>query len=140
MNDRSFQRYRRDFPVTEKYIYLDHAGVAPASRRVRSAVEKFLAESAECGAFKYPKWIQQVIDIRKSCARLINSEIDEIAFVKSTSHGLSLVAEGLDWEQGDNLLIYEKEFPSNIYPLDQSRKKGSKAKGYPLTEGQNPYR
>jgi selenocysteine lyase/cysteine desulfurase len=135
MNDRSFQRYRRDFPVTEKYIYLDHAGVAPASLRVRSAVETFLAESAGCGAFKYPKWIQQVIDIRRSCARLINSEIDEIAFVKSTSHGLSLVAEGLDWQQGDNLLIYEKEFPSNIYPWTNLERKGVERRIIPSREG-----
>lgn len=135
MDDRSFERYRRDFPLTEKYIYLDHAGVAPASLRVKAAIEKFLAESAGCGAFQYPRWVQQVIDIRGSCARLINAEIDEIAFVKSTSHGLSLVAEGLDWEQGDNLLIYEKEFPSNIYPWTNLERKGVERRVIPSREG-----
>ncbi|HUI68411.1 MAG TPA: aminotransferase class V-fold PLP-dependent enzyme [Nitrospirota bacterium] len=135
MKDRSFERYRRDFPITEKYIYLDHAGVAPASLRVKAAVEKFLAESAECGAFQYPQWVQRVNDIRRSCARLINAEIDEIAFVRSTSHGLSLVAEGLDWERGDNLLIYEKEFPSNIYPWTNLARKGVERRVIPSRGG-----
>jgi len=135
MNDQSFKRYRRDFPVTEKYIYLDHAGVAPASLRVKTAVEKFLAESAGCGAFHYPHWVQRVIEIRSSCARLINAEIDEIAFVRSTSHGLSLVAAGLDWEPGDNLLIYEREFPSNIFPWTNLKRKGVERRVIPSREG-----
>jgi cysteine desulfurase/selenocysteine lyase len=135
MNDQSFDRYRRDFPVTEKYIYLDHAGVAPASLRVKAAVEKFLAESTVYGAFHYPQWAQRVIDVRSCCARLINAEIDEIAFVKSTSHGISLVAEGLDWKQGDNLLIYEKEFPSNIFPWTNLERKGVERRVIPSREG-----
>jgi cysteine desulfurase/selenocysteine lyase len=135
MNYRSLEHYRRDFPVTEKYIYLDHAGVAPVSLRVKAAVEKFLAEAAGCGAFQYPQWARRVIDVRRSCARLINAGMDEIAFVRSTSHGLSLVAEGLDWKQGDNLLVYEKEFPSNIYPWTNLARKGVERRVIPSREG-----
>lgn len=116
MNDKRLEPYRREFPVTKKYVYLDHAGVAPLSLRVKTAVELFLKEATEGGAFHYPKWAQQVAETRQACARLINAGADEIAFVKSTSHGLSLVANGLDWKPGDNVLVYEKEFPSNLYP------------------------
>ncbi len=116
MQDQSFKPYRREFPVTGKYLYLDHAGVAPLSLRVKTAVELFLKEAAEGGAFYYPKWAWHVGATRRACARLINAGPDEIAFVKSTSHGLSLVANGLDWNPGDNLLVYEKEFPSNLFP------------------------
>ena len=86
------------------------------SLRVKKAIETFLAESAEGGAFHYPRWAQQVVNIRRSCAGLVNADPNEIAFVKSTSHGLSIVANGLHWRAGDNLLVYEKEFPSNLYP------------------------
>ncbi len=102
MNRERFEPYRREFPVAEKYVYLDHAGVAPMSLRVKTAVELFLKESTEGGAFHYPKWAQQVVLIRRACARLINADADEIAFVKSTSHGLSLVANGLNWKTGAN--------------------------------------
>jgi len=135
MNDKKFESYRREFPVTEKYIYLDHSGVAPTSLRVKSAIEKFLNEAAEGGAFHYPKWAQRVNEIRSACARLINAGPDELAFVKSTSHGLSIVAEGLDWKPGDNVLIYEKEFPSNLYPWLNLKRKGVEVRIIPSRDG-----
>jgi len=135
MHNRSFESYRREFPLTGKYIYLDHAGISPVSLRIKTAVEKFLAESADGGAFYYPKWSQQVADIRRSCARILNAEDDEIAFIKSTSHGLSIVAGGLGWNEGDNLLVYENEFPSNLYPWINLQRKGIKVKVIPSREG-----
>jgi cysteine desulfurase/selenocysteine lyase len=131
MDDALFESYRREFPVTKKYIYLDHSGVSPVSLRVTNAIEKFLQESSEGGAFHYPSWAQRVVDVRRTCARLINAGADELAFVKSTSHGLSLVAAGLDWRPGDNVIMYEKEFPSNIYPWLNLRGRGVEVKAIP---------
>jgi cysteine desulfurase/selenocysteine lyase len=135
MDNSKFESYRLEFPVTKKYIYLDHSGVAPTSLRVKNAIEKFLGESAEGGAFYYPKWAQRISEIRSACARLINAGPDELAFVKSTSHGLSIVAEGLDWKPGDNVLIYEKEFPSNLYPWLNLKRKGVEVRIIPSREG-----
>lgn len=135
MNNKFFASCRKEFPVTEKYIYLDHAGVAPGSLRVKKAIETFLSESVEGGAFYYPKWLQQLAGVRRACGRLINSDPGEIAFVKNTSHGLSIVAEGLDWSPGDNVLIYEKEFPSNIYPWVNLRRKGVELRIIPSRGG-----
>jgi selenocysteine lyase/cysteine desulfurase len=134
------ESYRKEFPITKNYVYLDHSGVAPASLRVKNAIERFLAESAEGGAFHYPKWAQRMNEIRSACARLINAAPDEIAFVKSTSHGLSIVAEGLDWKPGDNVLIYEKEFPSNIYPWLNLKRKGVEVKAIPPREDRLDFR
>ncbi len=135
MDDLFFESYRREFPVTGKYIYLDHAGVAPVSVRVKMAIEQFLTESTEGGAFHYPRWAQRVVEIRRACARLIRAEPEEVAFVKNTSHGLSIVAEGLDWKPGDNVLINEKEFPSNIYPWVNLKRKGVEVKFVPSQGG-----
>lgn len=135
MDSKFFDTYRREFPVTQKYIYLDHAGVAPISLRVKTAIEMFLAESAEGGSFHYPVWAERIVEIRRACAQLINAGPEEIAFVKSTSHGLSIVAQGLDWKPGDNVLIYEKEFPSNIYPWLNLRSKGVEVRTIPSRDG-----
>ena len=135
MDNRFFESYRREFPITKNYIYLDHSGVSPSSLWVKNAIESFLGESAEGGAFHYPKWAQRTSEIRSACAGLINAGFDEIAFVKSTSHGLSIVAEGLDWKPGDNVLIYEKEFPTNIYPWLNLKRKGVEVKIIPSREG-----
>lgn len=135
MDNNFFEKYRREFAVTGKYIFLDHAGVAPIPQRVKAAVGKFLSESNEGGSFYYPLWAQQVEEIRQACARLVNAGPDEIAFVKNTSHGLSIVAQGLDWRPGDNALIYEKEFPSNIYPWLNLRGKGIEVRIIPSQDG-----
>ncbi len=127
--------YRQEFPVTQKCIYLDHSGVSPLPLPVKSAIETFLSEATQGGAFHYPKWSQQVVEIRRSCARLVHARPEEIAFVKSTSHGLSIVAKGLDWKPGDNVLIYEKEFPSNSYPWLNLQRKGVVVKIIPSRDG-----
>ncbi len=135
MDNTLIDSYCREFPVTQKCIYLDHAGVSPLPLRVKSAIETFLSEATNAGAFHYPKWSQQVVEIRRSCARLVHARPEEIAFVKSTSHGLSIVAKGLDWKPGDNVLIYEKEFPSNIYPWLNLQRKGVVVKIIPSRDG-----
>lgn len=120
----NFEEYRKLFPITENYIYLDHSGVGPISLRVKEAVNNFARSSASMSGFAYEKWMEKVETSRKTCGDLIGAETKEIAFVKSTSHGISLVASGLDWKVGDNLLVYKKEFPSNIYPWLNLERKG----------------
>ncbi len=95
----------------------------------------FLDESTEGGSFHYPEWAERIVEIRRACAQLINAGPEEIAFVKSTSHGLSIVAQGLDWRPGDNVLIYEKEFPSNIYPWLNLKSKGVEVRTIPSRDG-----
>jgi len=47
---------------------------------------------------------------------LINADRDEIAFVANTTQGISLVAEGFPWNEGDNVVTAADEFASNVYP------------------------
>lgn len=119
-----FKTYREEFPITKNLVYLDHAAVSPVSLRVKKAVNDFLTEAVEYAFFNYGSWLQRVEDIRGTCAKLVGSERDEIAFIKNTSHGLSLVAQGLDWREGDNLITYEREFPSNVYPWLSLKRRG----------------
>lgn len=135
MDTLTVENYRRKFPVVINHIYLDHAGIAPLSLAVTAAVESFLAESAEGAAFHYPRWAQRIAGVRKACARLVNAGADEIAFIRSTSHGLSIVAEGMEWRSGDNVLFCEKDFPSNIYPWINLKNKGVDARAIPSREG-----
>jgi len=131
LTEKWIECYREEFPVTKKYIYLDHAGVAPISLRVKSTVERFLKEASEAGVFKYQDWMDRVSAVRTNCAKLLNCEPEEIAFVKNTSHGLSIIAEGLDWKEGDNLIFFEREFPSNVYPWLNLRRKGVEIREIP---------
>jgi selenocysteine lyase/cysteine desulfurase len=106
---------RQEFPVTRDKIFLAHAGVCPLPRRVAQAI----ADCAQHGTtddqerLVYPK---RVNEGRKLAAQLLNCQPAEVAFVGPTSLALSLVAAGLRFRKGENILIYHDDYPSNVYP------------------------
>ena len=111
-----FEKVKQEFPVTRELIFFDHARVAPLPERVRQVVTAFVDDATRFGTAHYESWIAGIEQSRKNFARLINAGTDEVAFVKNTSEGLSIVANGLDWKSGDNVVIPDIEFPANVYP------------------------
>jgi selenocysteine lyase/cysteine desulfurase len=111
-----WQRYRAEFPVTRHLVHLNHAGVAPASTRVARAVTDFVQEAVAFDPSRESVWNERSERVRARFAALVGAQPDEIAFVKNTSEGLSLVAAGLDWRASDNVIAPDGEYPSNVYP------------------------
>jgi selenocysteine lyase/cysteine desulfurase len=106
--------WRSEFPQREDLIYLNHAGVAPWPQRTAEAITNFATENVEWGAREYPNWLKTEHDLRRQLKELINAPAeDDIALLKNTSEGLSFVANGLDWQAGDNIVTSDEEFPSN---------------------------
>ncbi|AUG01188.1 aminotransferase class V-fold PLP-dependent enzyme [Pseudomonas sp. 09C 129] len=94
--------------------YLNHAAVAPWPNRAAEAVARFAKENVLLGARDYPDWMALEQRLRERLMRLLNApSTDDIALVKNTSEALSFVAFGLPWEQGDQIVISDEEFPSN---------------------------
>jgi selenocysteine lyase/cysteine desulfurase len=103
-----------DFDLDPDLIYLNHAAIAPWPSRTVKAVAQFSSELGRLGSQRYPHWLQTEQRLRERAARLIGAaSAEEIALLKSTSEGLSFVAQGLDWESGDNIVTVAQEFPSN---------------------------
>jgi selenocysteine lyase/cysteine desulfurase len=112
-----WSRTRSDFPVTRDLAYLNHAGVAPISLRVEAAVRRYLDEATARGAWEYASFYDAEVErVRGRAAALLGARPDEIAFVKNTTEGLGLVANGLAWRTGDQVVTCDLEFPSNVYP------------------------
>ncbi len=113
----NWARTRSFFPVTTELAYLNHAGVAPVSTRVEEALRRFLAEITRRGAFDYARVSDAEVErVRDRAATLLGAGSSEIAFVKNTTEGLGLVAAGLDWRRGDQVVTCDLEYPSNVYP------------------------
>ena len=104
------------FPVTEKYIYLNHAAVSPLSTRVREAMNRLIDDVTLNGSANYAEWLDAYERARASAARLVNAHPSEIAFMRNTSEAISAVANGLAWRAGDNIVTNNVEFPANVYP------------------------
>ena len=110
------EKWRNEFPVTETYIYMNHAGVAPLSRRVQSTMAGFIADATLNGAVNAEQWAETAEHCRRVAAELINASPTEIAFMKNTTQGILIAANGIDWRAGDNVVTTAVEFPANIYP------------------------
>ncbi len=107
------------FPVIDNLIHLNHAAVGPWPQQTADVVKQFAEENASQGSLDYLKWLDVETQLRENIRTLINaSSVDEIALVKNTSEGLSLVAYGLNWEEGDNVVGIQQEFPSNRFVWD----------------------
>ena len=106
---------RHEFPVAAKQIFLAHAGDCPLPRRVAEAIARYaqLAATGDQERFIYP---QILSDARQLGARLLNCKAEEVSFVGPTSLALSLIASGLVFRRGDNILVYFDDYPSNVYP------------------------
>jgi len=121
LSDESFRQ--KLFPVTRNKVYLAHAAVGPLPACVSNAVANYVANAGEIGQFGFLHH-ETEMEARRLAAELIGASAEEIAFVSSTSAGLNTVASGLCWNTGDNVVISEGDFPSNIYPWLNLQKKG----------------
>lgn len=102
------------FNLKPGVIHLNHAAVAPWPNCTVDAVKAFADENGHIGSSRYPQWLNTEIELRKQLAQLINAPShDDIGLLKNTSEGLSVIAYGLDWQAGDNIVIADEEFPSN---------------------------
>src|SRR6266480_4706029 len=110
------EQLRAVMPAAERFAYLDHAAMSPLPRPTAAAFEKWLKEAVEIGGPVWGAWVKSVERMRATAARMISADADEIALVGNTTAGISLIAEGLDWKPGDNVVTLADEFPSNVYP------------------------
>ncbi len=103
-----------EFPLSETIIHLNHAGVGPWPKRTVEVVKRFAEENMFTGSRDYRDWMKIEQELRELCRWLINAKsIEDIALLKNTSEGLSMVASGIRWQPGDNVVTSQHEFPSN---------------------------
>ncbi|RWE36048.1 MAG: aminotransferase class V-fold PLP-dependent enzyme [Mesorhizobium sp.] len=104
---------RVQYPIVDKCVFWDCAAVSPISRNVSEAMAR--QTGLHCADIKDA--VNAAVPVqqmgRELAAKLVSSTPDRVAYIQNTSHGMSLVALGLDWLEGDNVVVAELEFPSN---------------------------
>ena len=112
-----------EFPVARDSIFMAHAGVTILPRRATRAMQEYLEGS--CVAMQeFPAAWRAMNETRALAAQLIGAKASEIALLGPTSVGLSLVANGLDWQPGDEIVCYLEDYPANVYPWLELQRRG----------------
>jgi selenocysteine lyase/cysteine desulfurase len=130
-----WQHFRNLMPVTEKWAYFDNAAVAPLPRPARDAVQQWVEDACREGDTIWPQWAAALEKTRKTAATMVGADPSEIALITNTTTGISLIAEGYPWQNGDNVVTLANEFPSNLYPWMNLASRGVTTKLVPVESG-----
>lgn len=127
------------FQLDENIIHLNHAAVAPWPVVTRDAVIAFANENTTTGSQHYYNWLKTEQQLKLKLMQLVNaSSTDEIAILKNTSEGLSLIAQGLSFQAGDNIVIPDEEFPSNRIVWQALASRGVDIRAIPVQHADEP--
>ena len=116
----NIEQIRSLFPITKEAIYLNNASQSPLNLLVNNKLQAHLkAELTPIGKKGFNR-----DEIRIPLSKLLGGLPEEYALTTSTGVGIGIVAQGLKFKQGDNIIIPECEHWNNSYPWLQLKKKG----------------
>lgn len=110
---------RADTPLTASTIYLDTAAASLPPEPVLDIVNDYLRDTGRVGIYlpAFRKATYARVDVvRTQLAALLGAQADEIAFTKNATEAISIVAQGLRWQPGDEVLVADTEMLSNLLP------------------------
>ena len=132
-------RARALMPVTERFVFMNHAALAPLPRTAAERLAKEARLAAETGDLHWPRRQRGIARARQDAALLLGcDDPTRVAFTENTSTALSLVAEGLPWRDGDNVVGAACEYPANVYPWMNLGRRGVELRLAPERGGRVP--
>lgn len=127
------------FPLQDNILYFNHAAVSPWPVCSAEAIKDFTDQNLYTGSKNYLQWLEVEQQLRELLRWLINADsADDIALLKNTSEGLSVIAYGLDFKAGDNIVIPADEFPSNRIVWESLGKLGVETRQIDIHSVVNP--
>ena len=112
-----------EFPVAREQTFMAHAGVTVLPRCVARAMQEYTEQSCVRHQ-EFTEAFRLVNDTRRLAAEFIGAKVDEISLLGPTSLGLSLIANGIPWVAGDEVICYHDDYPANVYPWLELRRRG----------------
>jgi selenocysteine lyase/cysteine desulfurase len=89
--------------------------VSPLPQAAVVAIQQLVACVAQHGGLDILLVVERTVAWRKKMAALLNASPEEIAFIGNTVQGVNLVANGIRWRAGENVVAADIEFPANVY-------------------------
>lgn len=121
------KKIRQDFPMLDEpdrhkaITYFDNACQSLRPKAVLEAINQYYVKSSACSGRSMHQLAAEVTrncdQARHAVARFLNASRDEeIVFTRNTTEGINLVANSLDWQKEDVVLVSDKEHNSNLIP------------------------
>lgn len=118
---------RSEFEGIEQTVHLSAGGEAPMLRSHQQAVQQFFTDKAQ-GERARALQDDMLQTTRQQCAALLGVAPEDTCLVSSASEGINIVAYGIDWRAGDNVVIADVEFGSGVFPWVLMQQRGVEVK------------
>jgi cysteine desulfurase / selenocysteine lyase len=139
-NDLSWESIQNIFPVNQEMIWLNNCGTTPASLKSADSVRRFLEGYARKGIYTETEGYLSVKKyIHESISELIHCNQDELAIIHNTSEGINFISHGLKLQPGDEILLLENEYPSNVYPWEHWQEQGVALRFVPVGKSEEEF-
>jgi len=107
----------------EDVVHLGAGGEVPMLKSHREAVERFFIDKAK-GEGGREREDDTARRCKEKVAALFGVDASDIAFLSTSSEGINILVYGLPWQSGDNVVVCDVEFPSEILPWTRLRNRG----------------
>ena len=132
----TFEQYRAGIPALQKMVYLNTGTSGPLPARVSARARALWMREAVDGPAAPEVMLAGVAEMvaaKEALARLLGATVGELALTQNASQGLTLVAAGIPWQAGDEILTTDQEHVSGLAPwYALARHKGERVRLLPV--------
>jgi cysteine desulfurase/selenocysteine lyase len=122
---KNIDQVRKNFPyLNNGVIYFNHASLGPLSQSVSDRINDFIYQRSIYPIDNFEFFIQSSQSAKEKLGCLLNCKSDRIAWINNVSDGLSILVNSLNLNKDSRIILFEDEFPSNVYPFLNLQKKG----------------
>jgi len=107
-------RWRDEFPITERFIYLNNCSLTPLPKRGAAALAEFGRTWTELGGrASFEHWVGVLDALRAEFAQVLGADTDEIALEPTASSALVTIASTFDYRKRNKIVIADIDFPTD---------------------------
>lgn len=120
----SLPDYTKDFSLKPPHVWLNVASEGPLPKKANEALQEAIEWKSAVHLLTVAKFQQVPLKLKETIARLIHVDKDDVILGNSATYGLHLLSNGLEFKAGDEIILLQNDFPTDILPWLSLQQKG----------------
>jgi cysteine desulfurase/selenocysteine lyase len=116
--------FSEDFGPFDGRVWLNTAHQGPMPKVAIEAGRAMLDQKTRPHLIRDRDFFEVPRRLRVAIGKLIAATADDIILGNSTTYGIDLLANGMQWQRGDEVLLVDEDFPADVFPWLLLRSQG----------------
>jgi len=134
----NFPDHTKDFSLKPQHTWFNVASEGPLPKKANEALQEAIEWKSAPHLLTIPRFQQVPLQLKEAIARLVHVDKYDVILGNSATYGLHLLANGFEFKAGDEIILLQDDFPTDILPWLSLQQKGVvvhqlKAQKYVLT-------